>query len=289
MKAPANFPTSGTNTSPRIVPAGRPVKDRSKYKPAEAKNSGTKKPSEALRMPGMMSSRTAWESPDRAAPKSSAPMVPCSPIFSAPTTTSKRPPISRPNESWGTLRMRCRKTITTGSTLADSSQATTTKATILPRSTNTGDCVHVVVQVAEGEAHDEQGGDLGDYHDGEDLQPYGLLERSGVRQDLGRQPEARERQNAGQRQRLVKLEAQTQVDAEDVRCDGESRHQRHDHRDDGRCEVPAPDGRHEARNVDLVETDDEEEHEDADLQEQLEVMGRLHQPGGGTENHACQR
>ena len=141
MKAPANFPTRGTRTRPTIVEAGRSVKDRSKYKPAEAKNSGTKRPSEALRMPGMMSLRTPWESPDRAAPNSSAPMVPCRPILSAPTTIRKSPPMRRPNESWGTLTKRCRPTMATGSTFADSSQASVTKATILPTRARTESAV----------------------------------------------------------------------------------------------------------------------------------------------------
>ena len=52
--------------------------------------------------------RGAARSPDREAPKSSAPSDPCSPISSAPTTTRKRPPINSPNESSGTSTRRCR-------------------------------------------------------------------------------------------------------------------------------------------------------------------------------------
>ena len=48
-------------------------------------------------------------------------------------------------------------------------------------------------------------------------------------------------------------------------------------------------GHHEARNVDLVKPDDEEQHEYPDLQEELEVVSGLDQPGGGTEQHSGQR
>ena len=121
-------------TSAAIVATGSSVNDESKCSPAEAKKSGTNSPSEALRIPGMMSARTCWGSPDRAAPNSSAPMVPCSPNSSAATTTrNKQPmsnPMSNPNESSGTLRSRWRRVIAAGSTLVERIQAATTKPTI---------------------------------------------------------------------------------------------------------------------------------------------------------------
>ena len=103
-KDPANLPANGTSVSARIVSGCSLRKSKLSCRPADAKNSGTKNPSAALLIPGMMSRRTWYGSVDRAAPKSSAPSEPCSPAFSAPTTTRNRPPNSTPNDSCGTCR-----------------------------------------------------------------------------------------------------------------------------------------------------------------------------------------
>ena len=81
-------------------------------------------------MPGMISQWTRCGRPDNATPNSSAPMVPCRPIFSAPTTIRNSPPSSSPNDSSGTFRKRCRNRIAGGSTRVDSTQVTTTNPKI---------------------------------------------------------------------------------------------------------------------------------------------------------------
>ena len=128
--APTNLPASGITASATIVPSGMAVKERSNCRPAEAKNSGTNKPSDALRIPGMISQWMRCGSPDSATPNSSAPRVPCRPIFSAPTTIRNSPPSNRPNDSSGTFTKRCRNRIAGGSTRVDSTQVTTTKPAI---------------------------------------------------------------------------------------------------------------------------------------------------------------
>ena len=99
-------------------------------KPAAAKNSGTNRPSAALRMPGITARCTRRGIPDRAAPKSRAPMDPCSSMRSAATTIRKSPPMRRPNASSGTLKWRSRVMIAGGRTLADSTHASTVKPTM---------------------------------------------------------------------------------------------------------------------------------------------------------------
>ena len=115
-----------------MVAPGRAVKERSKCRPAEAKNSGTNSPSDALRIPGRISCRTRSGMPDREMPNTSAPMVPCRPIISAPTTIRNSPPIISPNDSSGTLSSRCMNSMAGGSTRVDSSQVTITNAAICP-------------------------------------------------------------------------------------------------------------------------------------------------------------
>ena len=139
---------------------------------------------------------------------------------------------------------------------------------------------------ANGEAYYQQCGHLGDGHDGEDFQPDRFFQMAGVGQHLGHQPEARQRQDAGQRQRFVEVEAESEREPCEVGGDQHGGHQRNDHRQHGGHEVAPANGRHEALNIDLVETDQKEQHEDAEPQEQLNLRRRKHDAEHGPEDDA---
>ena len=124
-----------------------------------------------------------------------------------------------------------------------------------------------LVVLADGESHHQQGGDLGDRHDGEDLQPDRLFQVAGVGQHLGHQSQAGQRQDAGQRQRLGEVQAEREREPREVGGDQHRGHQRNDHRQHRGHEVAAANRRDEPLDVDLVETDEEEQHEDAEPQE----------------------
>ena len=87
-----------------------------KCSPADTKNSGTNNPPATLRIPGIMSTFSWCGSPDRAAPKSSAPIVLWRPIRSASITIRNSPPNSNPKDSCGTLKYFCKNTIRWGAT-----------------------------------------------------------------------------------------------------------------------------------------------------------------------------
>ena len=135
----------------------------------------------------------------------------------------------------------------------------------------------VVPGLADGEPHDEQGDQLRDDDGGEDFEAERLLQVSFVGEHLSHDAQARQRQDAGQRER------RGEGKVEDGEGDAERSGERHDHRDRRGEEEPPPDRRDEAGDVDLVDADEEEEDEDADAQEECGFLGRLDDAGDGAE------
>ena len=112
---------------------------------------------------------------------------------------------------------------------------------------------------------------------------------SAVGEHLGHQPQTGQRQDAGERQRLREAEAERELEAEEVGSYGQRRQQRDDHRQHRGDEVAPADGGYEAREVDLVEADEKEQHEDAEPQEKLDLRRRLDDAEDRAEQHAGHR
>ena len=151
------------------------------------------------------------------------------------------------------------------------------------------DCDKAVVKPADGRRHEQQGQRLRDADGGEHAEPGKLLEQALAGQHPGHDADARQRQNAGERQRRVEVQPQGEPGAGQIRCDQQCRQHRDADRHSRRGEIPAAGCRDEAGHVDLVETHDEEEDDGAGAQEERDRPGRLHDSGQRSQQSAGQR
>ena len=139
--------------------------------------------------------------------------------------------------------------------------------------------------LADGHPHHQQHQQLGDERGHEQLDPDGFPQAVGVDQHLGEDAQAGQGQDPREGQRAVEIEPQPEV-VEQVHGDDERGHDGNDDRDDRSREEPAAQRRHEPRDVDLVQTDDEEIEEDAEGQEDLYVAAQFDEAQNGAEEDA---
>ena len=137
--------------------------------------------------------------------------------------------------------------------------------------------IHVfcVLQLLDGECHHQQAGHLHQDDHSEYLQTDGTLQLAQVTQDSGRNPQAGQREDSGQRDRRRHVMAQHVVD--DRYTDRQGYREGHD----GRDEEPFLDGPDESGDVDLIHAHEEEEQYNADIEEEAQVFAGGH--------HACHR
>ena len=135
----------------------------------------------------------------------------------------------------------------------------------------------------------QQRNDLGNDYGGKDAQAEQFLQQPLIRQHFGHQAQAGQRQDCRQRERLGEFQLDyflrslvpTQLDSpvEQVRGNHQSHQDGNNHRDGSSHEIPASDSGHESGNVYLVQANQEKENKDADVQEDLDVLGYLDQSG----------
>ena len=139
--------------------------------------------------------------------------------------------------------------------------------------------------LADGKTHDEEGDQLDDDDGGEYLHADGLAQPALVDERLRDDAEAGEGEHAGETEGL--REAETQLEVEEVigrDCEGDEH--REGHGKHSGEEDPAADGGDEAGDVQLFQPDEEEEHEDADAEDELDFRADVDEAGNGPEHHA---
>ena len=143
-------------------------------------------------------------------------------------------------------------------------------------------------EFTDGEPHEQQHQQLGDERGREHLDPDGLPQLVGVDQHLGENAQAGQGQDARDGQRAVEVEPQPEI-VEQVQGDDQGGQQGDDDRDERGHEKPAADGRHEARHVDFVQTDEEEIEKYAEAQQDVNVVAEIDESQNGSEKNAGHR
>ena len=142
--------------------------------------------------------------------------------------------------------------------------------------------------VADRESHEQQREQLGDEGGGEYPDSNRFPEMPLVDEHFGREPEAGQREDAGERDGFGQVEAQTEV-VDDVGSDGHRGEDR-DENGQGRGDEVAPANRgHESGNVELVQADEKEQEKDPDPQENLDLAGRLNDLGNRSQQDPRRR
>ena len=134
------------------------------------------------------------------------------------------------------------------------------------------------IALANGEADYEQGDELDDDDGGEDLDADGLAQTPLVDEGFRDDAEAGEREHAGQAKGLSKAEIELEVENV-VRCDGEGDKHRKNHGDYGGEEDSAADCGDEARDIEFLQANEEEEHENADAKDELYLGAGVDEAG----------